>query len=207
MKTLMRVMGIDQSLSNTGVALIDFKREGNVILPHVVDHMTIKTTKLTDKKKFNFLFDDKSIDNLPFLISNYPNLSLDKLYNPFINNVKRVDYIINQLEELNKFYKPDTIVLESLAYGAKSNSRDVLSYLFYRIIESFKNQFIFVINQKTAKKLITGKGNATKEDVKKVIQATLDDINDENQFNWDEHQMDAFMFSMALFYFYILKRT
>lgn len=84
----------------------------------------------------------------------------------------RMFYIKKELEEAIDKYKPEVICLESLAFrNAASNNGKVLAGLYFVIINLLfeKGLNYFVINIKTLKKVITGNGNASKEEMEKAL--------------------------------------
>lgn len=112
----MRTLYIDQSLNSTGVLLHD--RE-------------------TDSMRFYLLVPDdapKWLRELPYVMGivtpNFTDICCNNLgsLNKAVGQITTIDTLVSVMGV-------DEIVVESLAYGCKSKTKDVLSYLFNRIVE------------------------------------------------------------------------
>lgn len=156
----LRVMGIDPSLTATGVCtvLLDADSWPSPTGPapldtveHFVDVRTFSTSK--------------------------PKLKTKREYS------QRVTRVLDQVEEFLRI--SDLVSMESLAYAAKGEAVWVLPWIFGRVIDLCEryDKELIVVGTAQVKKYVTGKGIAPKEQallatVRRFPQA---DIKDNNQ--------------------------
>lgn len=123
----MRIMGIDQSFTCTGVWIFDYECNETVY------YCGIKS---------------KNGD--------------------YIDNIERAEYITSEIINIATSYVIDKVNIEGLSFGSNGQSTRDLGGLFFLIISNLrKNGFdeIDVISPKTLKKISTGNGNASKDDM------------------------------------------
>lgn len=99
---------------------------------------------------------------------------------PSIDNTRRIKNICNSIDNFMTKEKPNYIIIEGLAYGAKGRAVMTLGGLSHMIREVFLSKEIpfIIIPPKTLKKYWTGSGNANKtmmieEAVKRDVDITI----------------------------------
>lgn len=103
------------------------------------------------------------------------NIHLIKTDKDFGDQYERVLYICQEFGRFIENEAPDKIVVEGMAFGAKGTSVRVLAAVqFGIIIEAIRcgyqlNENIFIVTPNQVKKLATGKGNASKDEVYDAI--------------------------------------
>jgi len=102
---------------------------------------------------------------------------------------ERLKTIYNELERIVLIYKPDIVCLESQFYSkiAKNMVNTYLSVGVIYLLCGMLNLKIEEISAKSVKLAVTGYGNATKRQIKKMIKILL---NNEKEIN-NEHINDA----------------
>lgn len=142
----MRILGIDTSLTGTGLARIDLvtwpsshpPRQDDELVVYSADTVTVAAPGPTRDKSKRAM-------------------------------VRRVNALIEQIEWCfsEPDERPDAMGIEALAYGAKGASAWVLPWIFGRTIELAEKYDIPLTTVSTAgrAKFATGKGNADKETV------------------------------------------
>ena len=140
----MRVLGIDTSLTGTGLALIDIAtwppsrppRQGGEPVEFSADTVTVSASKPTKDKSKRAM-------------------------------ARRVNGLIEQIEWCFKDDRPDQVGLEALAYGARGEGAWVLPWIFGRVIELCETYDVplQVVATTARAKFATGKGNADKDTV------------------------------------------
>jgi Holliday junction resolvasome RuvABC endonuclease subunit len=91
------------------------------------------------------------------------------------NQYERVRQICDDFKDLLKQSKPDRLVFEGLAFGAKGNSVRVLAGVqFGMIVEALREGYIvnsnlFIVTPNAVKKFATGVGNSNKEAMFKAL--------------------------------------
>ena len=136
----MRILGIDTSLTGTGLARIDYhvahsEAAGKPI--YIADTATVSAPGPTKDKSKRAM-------------------------------CRRVNALIDQIEWcFQDGERPDAVGIEALAYGAKGASAWVLPWIFGRVIELAEKYDVPLTTVSTAgrAKFATGKGNADKETV------------------------------------------
>lgn len=142
-----RILGIDSSLTCTGLARID-------------------TYLNADGNQWSSVYDHWDIDTAT---ASAPKPGKDKSKRAMIRRVNalmsQIEGAIIDAEDISNGFKPDLIVIESLAYGAKGASVWVLAYVFGKCIELAERYDVQVIEVATTqiKKYVTGTGNADKD--------------------------------------------
>ena len=142
----MRVLGIDTSLTATGLARIDFVRPSAELAErgntpgwtHVISTATVGAPKPTK---------DRSKQAM----------------------CVRVNALIDQIEGCFSApgETPDAVGMEALAYGARGDSAWVLPWVFGRVIELTVEYAVplYIVGTTARAKFATGKGNADKDTV------------------------------------------
>lgn len=139
-----RVLGIDSSLTCTGLARIDLVENDDG--PYTKYRADIDTATVSAPKP-----------------------GKDKSKRAMIRRVKAlvedIEAAIEPTDPLNTDRLPDLIAIESLAYGAKGASVWVLAYVFGKCIELAERYDVPVIEVAATqiKKYVTGTGNADKD--------------------------------------------
>lgn len=146
-------IGIDPSLNSTGITIIDGDNKYFYI---------IKPNKLTKQEEvcqhaynnFAYVLYQKEQVNKE---DKYWKKELTKLNN-ILNIVKKVKEIVNSFDGIK------TIVMEGVAYGAKSNNLVDLTGLNYLLREALsQNNNLYIYSPSEIKKFATGNGNANKQ--------------------------------------------
>jgi Holliday junction resolvasome RuvABC endonuclease subunit len=81
---------------------------------------------------------------------------------------ERAHYITNQLINITNLYKPDHVALEGLSLSNFGNAtRDLagLQFVIVSMLRFYHGYNIIIIPPKTVKKIATGNGNASKDDM------------------------------------------
>jgi Holliday junction resolvasome RuvABC endonuclease subunit len=134
----MRVLGIDSSLTATGLARIDIgDYDDNLqVWSHDVSTVTVGAPKPTKDKSKRAL-------------------------------ARRVNALIEQIEWCFKDDDPDAVALEGLAYGARGEAAWILPWVFGRIIELCETYDVplQIVATSARAKFAAGKGNADKDHV------------------------------------------
>ncbi|AGU91929.1 RuvC-like Holliday junction resolvase [Mycobacterium phage Adawi] len=136
----MHILGIDTSLTGTGLARIYVKQVWSDADP-----------------KFEFIADTATVSA--------PKPGRDKSKRAM---ARRVNALIDQVEGcFNNGDKPDAVGMEGLAYGAKGASAWVLPWVFGRVIELCEKYDVplTIVATSARAKFATGKGNADKDTV------------------------------------------
>lgn len=134
----MRVLGIDTSLTATGLARVEF----------------------SSRLGTNDIADDVKID---VATVGAPKPTADKSK---VAMARRVNALIRQIEAA--FDGPiDLVAMEGLAYAAKGEGAWVLSWVFGRVVEIVEDRQLplIVVGTSQRAKYATGKGNADKDTV------------------------------------------
>lgn len=138
----MRVLGIDTSLTATGLALIDVSNhgqrgDGNT----TIFHADISVTTVSAPKPGK----DKSK----------------------VAMARRVNRLIEQIDDAFVHEHPDAVGIEGLAYSAGNASAWVLAWVFGRTVELAERYDVplTVVATSARAKYATGKGNAPKDTV------------------------------------------
>lgn len=134
-----RVLGIDTSLTATGLARVDFTPDGSVI--------QVATVGAPGPSKT-----DKSRRAMSRRVSAL---------------MSQIEGAIIDADDIENGYKPDLIVMESLAFDAGRGSAYALAWVWCRTIDLAEHYDIPLIFAGTSqvKKYATGKGNADKDTV------------------------------------------
>lgn len=156
----MRILGIDPSLSNTGFALLRFYNN-NLELLEVTHLKALPSSKKVKGEKIIYTIQER-------------------IYNFYI-----------ELNKLLDDFLPDYIMIEEPVVFRNSKGVIYVSYLVGMII-TLSSYFVgsdsvILLNPSTVKKVITGKGNADKELIKKSLEQNYKfDLN-----NFDSDEIDA----------------
>lgn len=139
----MRVLGIDTSLTGTGLCRADFTPDGLVLMTATVS--APPPAKNGDRSK----------------------RAMARRVNALIEQIDAAIYDPLYPDEP----KPDLIAMESLAYAAKGEGVWVLPWVFGRVIELAEKYDVplIVVGTSQLKKYVTGKGNTPKEEVTLAI--------------------------------------
>ena len=140
----MRILGLDTSLTGTGMALIDLatwppsnppRAEGEPV-SYEAQVVTVRAPKPGKDKSKRAM-------------------------------VRRVNALIEQIEWVFKDDKPEHVAMEALAYGARGEGVWVLPWIFGRALELCETYDVpvQVVATSARAKFATGKGNADKETV------------------------------------------
>jgi len=96
-------------------------------------------------------------------------------YGKTLDTSIRLKYIADQILTFSQRYTISLIGIESPSYGSRSSAVSELGGLFYivlnRLTEVYDYEIILSIRPTTMKKHITGRGNATKEEVRNALCA------------------------------------
>ena len=136
----MRVLGIDTSLTATGLALLDLEaiEDGDPLAAYTLDVVTVSAPKPTKDKSKRAM-------------------------------VRRVKALMNQIEGCfdNTEDRPDAVGIEGLAYGAKGEGVWVLPWIWGETIALCETYDVplTVVSTSARAKYATGKGNAPKDAV------------------------------------------
>jgi Holliday junction resolvasome RuvABC endonuclease subunit len=138
----MRILGIDTSLTATGLARLDL-----YTTPIVYDDETHLVTFDAD-----------------VITVSAPKPTKDKSKRAM---VRRVNALIEQIEWCFKDDEPDQVAIESLAYGARGEGAWVLPWIFGRTLELCERYDVplTVVSTSGRAKFAAGKGNAPKDAV------------------------------------------
>lgn len=140
----MRILGLDTSLTGTGMALIDLatwppsnppRAEGELV-SYEAQAVTVRAPKPGKDKSKRAM-------------------------------VRRVNALIEQIEWVFKDDKPEHVAMEALAYGARGEGVWVLPWIFGRALELCETYDVpvQVVSTSGRAKFAAGKGNAHKETV------------------------------------------
>lgn len=130
---MLTVMGIDQSLTSTGVCIVtEFLDPESVWVHDILHTCTIPTSK-TDEPSW------------------------------LIDTATRAEIIVTKLNELIGEYRPDVVVFEALSLGSTGSATRTLPVLMGYILALLDAEKIYTVPPSTLKKFATGKGNAKKE--------------------------------------------
>ena len=141
----MRILGVDTSLTGTGLARIDLATWPPSNPPRQDDELVV------------FTADTATVAA--------PGPTKDKSKRAMC---RRVNALLDQIEWcFTDDEKPDAMGIEALAYGAKGASAWVLPWIFGRVIELAEKYDVplTVVSTAGRAKFATGKGNADKETV------------------------------------------
>ncbi|AHB79326.1 RuvC-like resolvase [Mycobacterium phage JAMaL] len=134
----MRILGIDTSLTGTGLARIDLEpiEDDDPLAAYIAATATVAAPKPGRDKSKRAM-------------------------------ARRVNALIAQIEQCFTEDKPDAVGLEALAYGAKGAGVWVLPWVFGRVIELCEKYDVplTVVSTAGRAKYATGKGNASKDQV------------------------------------------
>jgi len=154
----MRILGIDTSLTATGLALVDIAVNGvDICKPHAG----------YDPAKVNSHTDVVTVSA--------PGPTKDKSKRAM---ARRVNVLIAQIEDVFDNDEPDYVGMEALAYGAKGEGAWVLPWIFGRVIELCETYDVplQVVATSARAKFATGKGNAPKEAVLLAMERAFPEV-------------------------------
>lgn len=153
-------------------------------------------------KKYNYYIDLSSSNTGVVLVNNdnafvtswkfnyKPHKDVDKYH----QHIYKLKYISQYIHEFIKRYPPQEIFIEGPFIQTRFlASSEILLKLHGLIIEIFKDYEIHQVAPKTIKKIITGNGNATKDEVFEVIKKT---------FNFTPNNKDESDALAVMLYFY-----
>jgi Holliday junction resolvasome RuvABC endonuclease subunit len=156
----MRILGIDTSLTGTGLARIDLATWPPSNPPRQDDETVV------------FTADTATVSA--------PGPTKDKSKRAMC---RRVNALVDQIEWcFQDGEKPDAVGREALAYGAKGASAWVLPWVFGRVIELCEKYDVplTIVGTSQRAKFATGKGNADKETVLLAIAKALPEADPRN---------------------------
>ena len=145
-------IGIDPSLNSTGVTVIDGENKYFYI---------VKPNKLSKAEEtcqhaysnFNYVLYKKEQVNKE---DKYWKKEHTKLNN-ILNIVKKITEIVNSFDGIK------TIVMEGVAYGARSNNLVDLSGLNYLLRQALSTNDLYIFSPSEIKKFASGNGNCNKQ--------------------------------------------
>lgn len=165
-----RVLGIDSSLTGTGLAEAEFSPWPPSSLPRRDDEPCT-----------------------PFVELSTVGASRSKPGDTWLAKARRVHEVLEQIAEVLDDGRWDAVGLEELAYGAQGTALVVLHWLWGEVVNLVRLREIplYLVNVAGVKKFATGKGNAKKD------QVMLAMANRYPQFGIaDNNQSDALAVSM-----------
>lgn len=166
------IMGIDASLNNTGLCIVDEN------LKVIYSENIYKTDNTISKVKHHWMR----------VVSQQEEITQILLSKGSIDKTKRIVIISDRINKVAKQFKVTDVVMEGYSFGSVGNTIDLAELGGVIKTKLFKQGIteVSLPPPTTLKKAVAGKGNATKEDLQLVIEK------DYGVFLDNEHLYDAF---------------